>query len=80
MSAIFGKKKPTCQRISQNGESAKYACETEPGKTFVVTVKADGTISPEPSFVAPTPKDYELIYRSLVEKGVHVRPQGAPVV
>ena len=73
MSGLFGKKKPTCERLSQDGENSRYVCETEPGKRFVVTVKPDGTISPEPAFVAPTPKDYEEIFRSLVEKGVHVK-------
>jgi len=74
MSPIFEKKKPVCQRIGQDGESAKYACETEAGKTFVVSVKPDGTISAEPSFIAPTPEDYKKIYQALVEKGERVAP------
>jgi len=74
MSFLLPKKRPVCERISQDGESTKYACETEPGKTFVVTIKPDGTITPEASFVMPNPDEYKKIFQALMEKGERVKP------
>jgi len=75
------KKKPTCEKISENGEVKRYICETEPGKTFIVTVEPDGTVIPKPSFVAPTPRDYALIHKALIEKGERIRtPPSKPAV
>jgi len=80
MSPIFGKeKKPLCERVGQDGEAIKYVCEVEPGKTFIVTVKPDGSISSEAGFVAPTKEDYEKIHKALIEKGERPRPP-PPVV
>jgi len=74
LSFLFKPKKPACERISQDGESTKYVCETEPGKSFIVTVKRDGTVTPEPSFVAPSPSDYKVIFEALIEKGERPKP------